>query len=189
MSMTKTLSNLAIIMMFILTGCARQWVNTISGCDYDESKNQTDYFEFPFGSVSIPGKWEKTHYNSVSGQQFLTNSDSVRIAIAFTRFDKYEFNADGSKKGHDFVMAFYDWDSKFFVDTFGLQRRVLENDTIHNFILYQIHGDTNGAKFDIYFLIGEKNGNVNNFSVMTTDKWTEDKKVGFLKGLYIKDFQ
>jgi len=44
-----------------------------------------------------------------------------------------------------------------------------------------------GARFDLYFLIGEKNGNLNNFSVMTTDKWTEEKKITFLRNLYIKD--
>jgi hypothetical protein len=166
---------------------ASQRVSTIVGCDYDESKNQTDYFIVPYGSVSIPGKWEKSNYNNVSGQQFFINKDSIRIAIAFNRFDKYEFNADGSKKGFEFVKAFYDWDSQFFVDSYGLQRRVLETDSINNFILYQIHGLTNGANFDTYFLVGEKNGNVNNLSIMTTDKWTEDKKVEFLKGLYIKN--
>ena len=174
-------------MILILTGCASQRVSTIVGCDYDESKNQTDYFVLPFGSVSIPGKWEKTNYNNVSGQQFFTNKDSIRIAIAFNRFDKYEFNADGTKNGYEFVKAFYDWDSQFFVDSYGLQRRVLENDSIYNYILYQIYGLTNGAKFDTYFLVGEKNGNVNNLSIITTDKWTNDNKIDFLKRLYIKE--
>jgi len=81
-------------MLLILYGCASQSVSTIVGCDYDESKNQTTYFVLPFGSVSIHGKWEKTHYNNVSGQQFFTNGDSISIAIAFNRFDKYEFNAE-----------------------------------------------------------------------------------------------
>lgn len=173
-------------MILFLTGCASQRVSTIVGCDYDEAKNQTDYFVLPFGSVSIPGKWEKTNYNSVSGQQFFTNIDSIRIAIAFNRFDKYEFNSDGSKRGYEFVKAFYDWDSKFFVDSFGLQRRVLENDSIYNFIIYQIHGLTNGAVFNTYFLIGEKNGIVKNLSI-TTDKWAEDKKTEFLKELFDSD--
>lgn len=184
---TKTPLILIFIMILLCIGCASQKVSTLEGYDYDESKDQTDYFVLPLGSVSIPGKWEKTHYNNVSGQQFFTNSDTIRIAIAFNRFDKYEFNSDGTKKGYEFIKAFYDWDSKFFVDYYGLQRRVLENDSINNFFLYQIHGLTNGEKFDTYFLIGEKNGNVQNLSVMTTDKWTEDKKVAFLKGIFIKD--
>jgi hypothetical protein len=187
MTKREILSNLTFMMIIILTGCASQRMSTIEGYDYDDTKNQTDYFVLPFGSVSIPGKWEKTNYNNVSGQQFFTNKDSIRIAVAFNRFDKYEFNSDGSKNGYEFVKAFYDWDSKFFVDSYGLQRRVLENDSINNFILYQIHGLTNGAKFDTYFLIGEKNGNVNSLSIMTTDKWTEDKKTEFLKKIYIKD--
>ena len=174
-------------MILILTGCASQRVSTIVGCDYDESKNQTDYFVLPYGSVSIPGKWEKSNYNSISGQQFFANTDSIKIAIAFNRFDKYEFNADGSKKGYDFVKAFYEWDSRFFVDSYGLKRRIIENDSINNYILYQIYGLANGATFDTYFLVGEKNSNVNSLSIMTTDKWTEYTKIEFLKGLYIKD--
>jgi hypothetical protein len=185
--MTKILSNLTLIFILILTACASQRVTTIVGGDYDESKNQTDYFVLPFGSVSIPGKWEKTNYNSVSGQQFFTNIDSIKIAIAFNRFDKYEFNTDGSKNGYEFAKEFYEWDSKFLMDSYGLQRSVVENDSINNFILYQIHGSSNGVKFNTYFLIGVKNGNVSNLSIMATDKWTEDKKTDFLKKLYIKN--
>lgn len=185
--MINKISNPIILLILILTGCTSQRVSTIVGGDYDESKNQTEYFVLPYGSVSIPGKWEKSNYNSISGQQFFTNKDSVRIAIAFNRFDKYEFNTDGSKKGYEFVKEFYEWDSKYFVDSYGLQRRVLENDSINNFILYQIHGSAKGAKFDSYFLIGEKKGNVSNFSISVTNTWNEDKKKSFLKELYIKD--
>lgn len=106
--------------------------------------------------AAIPGKWEKTNFHNVSGQQFFTNKDSLRIAIAFNRFDKYEFNVGGALKGNDFVKAFNEWDSKFFVDSYGLQRNILKNDNINNYILYQIYGLTNGAKFDTCFLVGEK---------------------------------
>jgi len=51
-------------------GCASQKVNVIEGYDYKEKDNQTSYFVLPYGSVSIPGKWNKDHYNSVSHQQF-----------------------------------------------------------------------------------------------------------------------
>jgi hypothetical protein len=171
----------------ILTGCASQRVSTLVGCNYDESKNQTDYLVLPYGSVSIPGKWEKTHYNSVSGQQFFTNSDSVRIAIGFTRFDQYEFNSDGSKKGNDFLQAFYEWESDYFVYTFGLYTQQMETNKISNYILYRLYGSANGGEFDTYFLVGEKNGIVSNFSVTDTDKWTVEARIEFLKGLYLQD--
>ncbi len=170
-----------------MAGCASQRVSTIVGCDYDESKKQTDYFVLPFGSVSIPGKWEKAHYNSISGQQFFINSDSIRIAIAFNRFDRYEFNKDGSKKGNDFVKAFYDWDSEYFVDTYELMRKFVEKDTINQYVIYRIYGSLNGGKFDTYYLICERNGNVKSFSIMITDKWAESKKIEFLKELNNQD--
>jgi hypothetical protein len=185
--MNKISSSLIILMITILTGCASQRVSTIVGCDYDESKNQTDYFVLPYGSVSIPGKWEKTHYNSISGQQFFTNDDSIKIAIAFTRFDQYEFNKDGSKKGYDFVKAYYDWDSEYFVDTYEFIRKIIETDKINNYMIYRIYGSANGGKFDTYYLIGERNGNVSNFSIMIADKWNESKKIEFLKELNNKD--
>ncbi|MFU8844909.1 MAG: hypothetical protein ACNA7V_13980 [Bacteroidales bacterium] len=185
--MRNIFSIIGIIVILILTGCVSQRVSTIVGCNYDQKNNRTDYFEFPYGTISIPGNWEKTRYNPVSNQQFFSNHDSISIAIAFSRFDKYEFNTNGDHKGYDFVKAFYEWETEYFFDMFGFNTKVLVNDSIHKFILFQNYGQFEGATFNTYFLFGEKNGNVSNFSVMTTDKWSEDEKVEFLKGLYLKD--
>jgi hypothetical protein len=179
--------HLSIIMIVFLTSCATQKVSTIVGCDYNEKINQTDYFVLPYGTVSIPGKWEKTNYNSISHQQFFKNADSVIITVVFGPYDKYEFNADKSKKGIDFALAYYEWDSKYFVETHGLKRDFIEKDTVRNFVIYRIYGETEKGKFDSYFLVGEKNGFVSNFSVMETDKWTENYKIDFLKRLYVTE--
>ena len=184
---TKFFYILTFILVLVLLGCATQQVSVIEGFNYDQSKNRTVYFVVPYGKVSIPGKWVKTKYNSVSGQQFFRNSDSISVAVAFNRFDKYEFNQAGSKRGYEFVNAFYEWDSQYFVDSHGLNRRIIEADSSNNCIIYQIYGLTNGIEINSYFLIGEKNGSVSNFSVSTTDKWTEEHKVEFLKGLFFSD--
>ena len=109
-------------------------------------KNQTDYFVIPYGNVSIPGEWKKLKYNSQSRQQFFTNNDSIEIVISFSGYDKYEFNENGSKKGYDFVTAFYEWDSKYFVDSYGLNRRLVISDSINNYVLYQIYGSNKRSK-------------------------------------------
>lgn len=54
-----------------LTNCVSQRTSTITGGNYNETKNETDYFVIPYGSVTLPGHWEKTSYNSISRQQFL----------------------------------------------------------------------------------------------------------------------
>ena len=185
--MKKNCLNLVIVISILISGCVSQRTSTIVGCEYNKSKNQTDYFVIPYGNVSIPGEWIRKNYNSQSRQQFFKNSESVTIAISFSGYDKYEFNKDRSKKGYDFVTAFYEWDSKFFVDSYGLKRRLIVSDSINNYVLYQIFGSINEGKFDSYFLIGEKNGFVKNFSIMITDNWTEEQKINFLKSLYIKD--
>ena len=45
--------------------------STIVGAEYKPDKNITEYFVFPYGEVSLPGKWEKWQYNSNARQQFL----------------------------------------------------------------------------------------------------------------------
>jgi hypothetical protein len=177
--------NFLLLTVFILTSCATQrGTNTIVSCEYDKTKNQTDYMVFPYGSVSIPDKWERTTYNSVARQQFFTNSDSIIIAVAFSPSNKYEFNQDNSKKGFDFAQAFYEWDSEYFVNNFKLNREVIETDSISGYIIWRVYGENNNTLWDTYFLFGEKNGFVQNFSVMKTDKWTTEQKVTFLKKLY-----
>jgi hypothetical protein len=179
----KTL--LLLTVLLLLTNCATQRTSTIVGGDYNKTENETDYFVLPYGSVTLPGKWDKTNYNTISRQQFFRNQDSVIIAIAFGRFNKYEFNMDGSKTGNNFVKAYYEWDSKYFVDSHGLKRQPLENDSTNNFMIYRIYGQIEKGEFDTYFLIGEKNGNTSNFSISDTDKWTENEKVDFLKNLFL----
>ena len=169
----------------VLTGCATQSTSTIVGGEYSETKNITDYFVLPYGSVSLPGKWEKTSYNEISKQQFFRNQDSIKIALAFERYNSYQFNTDGTHTGFSFVRAYYEWDSKYFMDSFGLNRQTIESDSAANFMIYRIYGQAGQGEFDTYFLIGEKNGNISNFSISITHKWNEGEKVKFLKSLYL----
>ncbi len=174
-----------LITIALLTSCASQKVSTLVAYNYDEEKNTTDYFILPYGSVSIPGRWNKTDYISISRQQFFKNFDNITIAIAFAPYDKYEFNADKPKKELDFALAYYEWDSKYFVETHKLKREFMEKDSTNNFVIYRIFGENEKGKFDTYFLVGERNGFVSNFSIMDTDKWDRKYKIDFLKRLYI----
>ncbi len=188
--MKKYLQNIYILLIvtMLLTSCATQkYSSSIIGGEYNETKNITDYFVLPYGSVSIPGKWNKTNYNSVSKQQFFTNKDSINLAIAFGRYDKYEFNMNGNYLGYEFVKEFYEWDSKYFVDSYNLKRQVLINDSVNCFMIYRIFGKIEKGNFNTYFLIGEKNGNSSNFSISSTEKWTENEKIDFLKNLFLTE--
>jgi hypothetical protein len=140
---------------------------------------------FPYGFVSIPNQWERTNYNSVSRQQFFKNEEGIIIAISFVPYNKYEFNADNSKKEFTFVKAFYEWDSQYFVNTFGLQQDLIEENETNNYIIWRIYGDYNNSQWNTYFLFGEKNGIANNYSIMKTDEWTTEQKLEFLKGIYL----
>ncbi len=184
-NLIKTL--LLLLLTIVLTNCATQRTSTIVGGEYNKTKNETNYFVLPYGSVTLPGKWEKTNYNTISRQQFFKNQDSVNIAIAFGRFDKYEFNKNGLQTGYNFVKAYYEWDSKYFVDSHGLERQMVESDSTNHFMVYRISGQIEKGKFDTYFLIGEKNGNISNFSISDTERWTDIEKTKFLKNLFLTE--
>jgi len=139
---------------------------------------------FPYGSVSIPDKWEITNYNSASKQQFFKNEEGVIIAIAFAPCNKFEFYRDNSKKGFGFVKAFYEWDSEYFVSTYGLQQNLIEENEKDNYIIWRVYGEHNNSYWDTYFLFGERGGFANNYSIMRTDKWTVEQKIAFLKKIY-----
>ena len=178
-----------IVVILFLSSCATHKVSTLVGYDYDAKSNKTDYFILPYGSISIPGKWEKSNYNSISRQQFFKNEDSVTIAIAFGPCNKFEFNADNPKVGYEFVKAYYEWDSQYFVGKLGLGRKIIESDSLNSYLIWNLFGASNDLKVDTYFLFSDNNCYVKSFSVLETDKWTASQKVEFLKNLYRKEDQ
>ena len=177
-------------MSIFLTSCTifknNSSTSTIVSCNYNEKKNQTEYMVFPYGQVSISGKWERTSYNSVSKQHFFMNPDSIIIAIGFGPYNKYEFNKDGTKKGFEFIKAFYEWEAEYFA-TYNLDTEEIESDTTNHFIIWRLYGNYKDTFVDTYFLFGEKNGFVKNFAVMITEKWTREQKIDFLKNMYLKE--
>ena len=171
---------LVLLMAVLLANCATQRASTIVGGEYNAAKNITEYFVFPYGQTTLPGKWDKCGYNKVARQQFFCNQDSVIVAIAFARANSYEFNKDGALKGNDFVKAFYEWESKYF-EAEGLESQLIENDIERHYVIYKLFG----KNINTHFLIGEKNGAVSNFSVNITSKWSESQKIEFLKSLFV----
>lgn len=82
---------------------------------------------------------------------------------------------------------FNEWDSNYFVETYGLNRKLIEKDSTNQFLIWKIFGDIDAVKIDTYFLVGAKNGAVTNCSVTITDKWSEPEKIAFLKDLFLNN--
>ena len=176
-----------ILLSIVLFGCSTtRYTTTMVSCTYNKKKNQTEYMVFPYGYVNITGNWERKKYNQVSRQQFFENSDGIIISIALGQCNKFEFNADGSKKGYDFVQTFYNWEKDYFSKTYGLSAIEIEKDESNSCLIWQLFGNYNDTEWNTYFLSVEKNGIFKNFSVQTTDKWTSEQKIDFLKQLYFQ---
>ncbi len=168
----------AIIAMLIVS-CASNKTSVLVGGDYNEERNETDYFVIPYGSVSLPGKWVKTNYLQSSKQQFFVNKDTVTVAVSFGKTDKFEFNRNNAKKGYDFVEAYYKWEHDYFTKS-GLNVDRIESDKAKKYLIFRMHG----PEVNTFLLIGTKKGYTSNFSI-STRKWTEKEKVEFLKNLFL----
>jgi hypothetical protein len=182
----------AVAALIFFPGCFTPQQGTtgvVTGSSYNSATDKTTYTVSPYGTAAIPGKWTKTHYNNVSFQQFFVNSENVEIALAFGTTNGYEFNANGKRKGFDFVKGFYEWDTDYFVKKYGLNRTLIESDSAAHYMVYRLNGKAGSTVMDTYFLIGERNGYSSNFSVSITDKWTAQAKVDFLKGLFMDNKQ
>lgn len=168
---------------FVVTSCSSNRASYIKSSVYDQKEEVTTYTLSPLGTVKIPGQWEQTSYNASSKQQFFANSDhSATIALTFAPCTSYEFNKEGTLKGFDFTKAFYEWDSSYMKKAFNAEVAVLEEDGSDNYIVWQVDLKEEGIKH--YFLFGEKNGVVRNFSVIKSN-WTKSDVVVFLKELYL----
>jgi hypothetical protein len=174
---------LTLLSLSVFLACATNKKSAVTNANYDETKNQTDYIVPSFGSVSLPSKWEKRHYNNVSQEQFFLNSDSIEVSVAFNRFDRYQFNLNGEFKGWDFVQAYCEWERG---NQYNMASALLVQDMVRNFIIYKIFDTSDKPKIDSCFLVGEKDGNVIVLSISTTDKWTDKEKIKFLKAVYVK---
>jgi hypothetical protein len=182
-----TIKPVCALAVVLLQACsAPQGASGLVSLNYDPKKNETVYTVFPHGTVAIPGKWVKSHYNAVSQQQLFRNEDSVQMAISFAACNKYDFNRDGAKTGFTFVKAMYEWERDYQIKDLKQNVRLIEQDSVNNYIMWQMYSDRNNFKVNTYYLIAEKNCHVNNYSISITNKLTEDEKIALLKKMQLQ---
>ncbi len=168
------------IAVFGLNTGFSQTFSTVTSVHYNRKADTTEYNVLPLGVIYLPGEWKKEKYNPVSGQQWFVNKDTVLISIALTPCHKFEFSKK-SLKDFDFVKTYYEWDSKYLAERHHLNRSVLVSDSIHQYIIWRLSGDHD----DDYFLFGNKNCRIHNYS-LPSHGWTEEHKIKFLQDLYLK---
>lgn len=170
---------LALFISLILFCCSpARHSSTLYSDNYDKDKDQTSIVIFPYGQISIPGKWTKTRYSNVSTQYFFTNSDSMTFAVAMHPWDGYEFYKKEMTKT-EFLKAFYEWDSEYLKKAYNGELKKIKEDTNKNFIIWNITASNKNN----YFLFGVKNTTAFNLFI-DTDKWDEAKKVDLLESIY-----
>lgn len=181
--MKLTIKVIAIFLTAILTSCmAPKAISTIESSNYDDKTNLTTFTKFPFGSISIPGKWIKVSYNQVSRQHNYNNADSVLTAVAINCSSSYPFYKPNMNLNQT-VKEFYEWDSKYLADNINGTRTIVQRDTINHFIVWQIKAGNEKYKVDNHYLFGCENGII--FTVfVSAKKWTNEQKINHLQTVY-----
>lgn len=182
-TMKSTIKIISVFLLAIMTSCmAPKAVSTIESNTYDTKTNQTTFNKFPFGSLSIPGKWTKISYNQISRQHNFKNADSVLTAVAINQTSSYPFYKP-NMTSNEAVKEFYEWDSKYLADNINGNRTIIKQDTVNHYIVWQITADNEKYKVDNHYLFGCENGII--FTVFIgTDKWTNEQKVEYLQTVY-----
>jgi hypothetical protein len=173
------------LLMLLITGCSpSNYTSTMVSVSYNPEQQVTDYINFPYGSVSIPGKWNKSNYNSSSHQQFFSNEDSITFAVMMGPLDKYEFYKPDMSESH-FLEEFYQWDSKYWVNRINGKRSIIKSDSTNSYLVWHLSDEStvNG-----YFLFGARNFIVYSLFI-SSDKWNEDRKTIFLEQVYLSSMK
>lgn len=169
---------LMVFVVALLFSCASSKDASVLYSDnYDKIKDETSVMIFPYGQVSLPGKWRKVRYAPVSGQYFFSKGDSTQFAVALQPWDQYEFSQDSPGVNREnFVRKFYEWDGNYLKEVTKGKLRVIEENKEKHYIVWNLKkGDGENS----YFLYGLK-GNVAYNLYLDSDTWDEQTIVPFL---------
>ncbi len=103
-------------------------------------------------------------------------------AFSPSGYTKFEFNQDGSKKGFDFLNAYYEWETNYRKSLNGLNSRIIESDKQKNYMVFQLFGQYKENNINVFYLIKMPKNILNTISISSA-KWDDDKKISFLRGL------
>lgn len=176
--MTRNVTTLTLgILLFALTSCKTTATSVIYGDSYDDKKNQTTLTIIPYGNITMPDKWKKTHFSQTSRQNFFTNGDSTTLGIAKAPKEKYPVYKP-NQTDKEFVTAFEKWDAEYY-EKHGLYTKILNDKSDNGYIVWQVTGN----HLNTIFIYCCKNNYVYNISTTST-KWTDEKMTTFVTELY-----
>ena len=158
--------------------------STLESVNFDKKKNVTTYIIFPFGTVTLKGKWEEVKINNVSKQKTFRNADSIEMLVCLNDCKNYEFNSDRKATNENFIDRFYTWEKEYFEQNHNLKVAILENNKTNNYLIYNIKGKIKDDEIDTILFIAEKNCNVKTLSMHKTNLMTTEDRVKLIKDTF-----
>ena len=144
-------------------------------------ENTTSMVNTVGGVVLIPGVWQPFHYDKSSGQHFMTNLDSVTVAIANNPKKSYPFYKSG-QSDFETIEVFTAWDIDFQIEN-KVKAMIIKKSPENEFIIWKFKDN---LQIENVFLYGKSEENILNLMV-SSSKWSEVEKIAFLEALYFKN--
>ncbi|MGD1847910.1 MAG: hypothetical protein ACFB10_21150 [Salibacteraceae bacterium] len=129
----------------------------------------------PYGNIKIPGQWNKTNYNEVSGQHFFKDADKNSIAVTKSLKEKYPFYKENTSD-QAFARSFFEWEKEYY-EKQGF--KITEQSAGANYIIWTATGNNANT----IFLYGAKDKYAYNYAVFS-GCWPSEKRTDFLKKLF-----
>ncbi|PQJ09885.1 hypothetical protein CJD36_018355 [Flavipsychrobacter stenotrophus] len=133
---------LVLFIALISCGTARKKSTiTMTSVNYDKKSDKTTYMVFPYGSVTMKGKWREGAYNHPSRQQYFRRADSLRLGVAIGSARKLEFYKEGMS-GATFSNAYCEWETKYMKESLHQKTELIKTDNTHGYTIWRAYSDS-----------------------------------------------
>ncbi len=126
--------------LLLLTACFHRMAPKTSGGTSQQTAQAMVYTVAPYGSVSLPGKWEAGKYLPSSMQQYFYRADTTTMIVTVNACRNYPF-VKGGPEGFDFGKRDYEAETKYQTQLLEQKTVVLEENKENRYILWMVHAD------------------------------------------------
>jgi hypothetical protein len=145
---------------------------------YNRKLNQTVVAIFPYGGVSLPGRWGKVDYNEENTQFFMQNADSLTLGIS--KLPKKRFANSGDDM--NLITSYYTTEEGN-SEKAGLKMNTIRVDADNKYRIWRV----TGSGVDQICLIGTKKEYAYNITAYYSKYVSNEDRINMLINLFLNN--
>lgn len=146
--------SITLFVLLSLSACFHRMVPPGNTGRYDKQQDITVYTVTPYGSLSLPGKWESGKYNKTSLTQYFYRADTTTMTTALGPCGYFPFGRQGAE-GYNFVKRYYDMEARYQAEFLEQTPEIIATDSTSRYMIWKVRSDG----VDEFHLCGVKDCN------------------------------